>query len=254
MRVIATLVVAAGLTAGLVTAGPAQAAEPTNPYHPFPTAEAFVNQTYKNFFRREPTARERLNAIDRLEDGETMAEYVVWLSETPESNADIRSVIRLYRTYYLRNPDFRGYYYWLEQRQKGMALQDISTQFSIAGEFAIRYGVLTDEKFIDLVYQNVLDRLPDGKGRAYWLTMLKGGLYRGTLMTLFSETPEYVNKSFGVVTTAQLYTSLLQRSINTGLSDTYGPRVQSGKMTPVELAGRFMKDDKYLRRFKNLAG
>ena len=74
---IATLVVAAGLTAGLVTAGPAQAAEPTNPYHPFPTAEAFVNQTYKDFFRREPTARERLNAIDRLEDVSDVVESVI---------------------------------------------------------------------------------------------------------------------------------------------------------------------------------
>lgn len=219
------------------------------PYGPFGTAAELVDQTYQDVLRRDPTAAERQVATAALEGGQTPAEFVVALTETAESNANVRSVIRLYRAYYLRNPDHGGLGYWILQRRAGATLSHISNQFAAAPEFSLRYGRLDDGQFVDLVYQNVLDRGPDAKGRAYWIDLLGQGLYRGQLMTKFSESPEYVSKSFGVVTTVQLYDALFRRGIARGLSDAWAPSVQSGKTTPVELAATFLADVKYTGRF-----
>ncbi len=167
-----------------------------------------------------------------------------------ESNTNLlRAVVRLYRAYYLRNPDYLGLGHWIRRRQQGTPLSQISNQFAAAPEFALRYGFLDDDQFVDLVYKNVLGRDPDVRGRQHWVDQLNGGLYRGQLMTRFSEAPEFVHKSSGVVTAVHLYGSLIQQSIPRGLSDSYGPSLQNGRLTPEELAETLMGSAKYTSRF-----
>lgn len=219
-------------------------------YGPFATPGELVDQTYLDVLRRNPTATERQTASAALQGGQSSGAFVVALTDTAESNANVRSVIRLYRAYYLRNPDHTGLGYWIGQRRSGVTLSSVSNQFAAAPEFALRYGRLDDAGFVNLVYDNVLDRAPDAKGRAYWVALLGQGLYRGQLMTKFSESGEYVRKSFGVVTALQQYDALFRQGLPRGLSDSYGPSVQSGRITPEGLATSFLADVKYTSRFE----
>lgn len=100
---------------------------------------------------------------------------------------------RLYEAYFNRDPDAGGLTFWREQRAGGRSLDSVSDEFARSPEFIETYGALSDEAFVDLVYMNVLDRTPDAGGRAFWLDQLANGRTRGSLMTLFSESPEFID-------------------------------------------------------------
>jgi len=102
------------------------------------------------------------------------------------------SVYRLYRAFFLREPDADGLLYWMvKARYDGYPIASIAGNFVGSAEFRSRYGSLGDGGFVDLVYRNVLDRAPDADGRAHWLDQLARGLPRGHLMVHFSDSPEF---------------------------------------------------------------
>lgn len=243
------LLIVSLVTMMVLLSGAPRADAASGPYGPFTTPEELVRQTYQDFLLRQPTATELQVGAAALSGGQTPAQFVVAVTETGEAFRNVRSVVRLYRTYYLRNPDNGGLRFWISQRQQGVSLGHVSNQFAAAPEFALRYGTLDDGGFVDLVYKNVLNRKPDASGRAYWIDMLAKGLYRGQLMTRFSEAPEYLQKSNGYVTAVHLYNSLFQLSLSRGLSDSYGPAINSGSLTAEELATQLMADNRYRSRF-----
>lgn len=103
---------------------------------------------------------------------------------------------RLYKAYFLREPDPAGLQFWVGRISGGMRLQDVSQFFAESDEFRQRYGSLTNGAFVDLVYKNVLGRAPDPGGRAHWAGGLDTGkLKRGGVMIGFSESPEFVKKT-----------------------------------------------------------
>ena len=107
------------------------------------------------------------------------------------SGAMLNSIKRLYKAYYLRDADNGGLQYWRNEAAAGMTIWRISDHFAGANEFAQRYGSLSNRGFIDLVYRNVMGRSPDSGGQRYWLDRLAAGTSRGELMTYFSDSPEY---------------------------------------------------------------
>lgn len=101
-------------------------------------------------------------------------------------------VYRLYRAFFLREPDGDGVVYWISQaRYSGYPLGSIAEEFARSPEFRQRYGSLDDGAFVDLVYRNVLGRPAEPEGRAYWLDQLRSGMRRGHLMLYFSESVEF---------------------------------------------------------------
>ncbi len=105
------------------------------------------------------------------------------------------SVYRLYSAYFLREPDERGFSYWLDTYSSGANLSAISNSFAEQLEFELTYGDVDDAQFVDLLYNNVFDREPDASGRAFWIDALAAGLTRGELMISFSESEEFVLKT-----------------------------------------------------------
>lgn len=105
-------------------------------------------------------------------------------------------MFRLYRAYFQRDPEPGGYDYWSERVASGQSsLASISQTFSNSSEFRNTYGSLSDSGFIDLVYANVLGRVPDLSGRTYWVDRLAGGVGRGTVMVGFSESAEFQRRT-----------------------------------------------------------
>ena len=111
-----------------------------------------------------------------------------------QSSARTARAWRLYQAYFLRQPDGPGLDYWLSQYRAGMSLQGLSYNFARSAEFQQRYGALDNSGFVNLVYNNVLCRAPDGDGWSYWVTKLNlGEIDRGEMMVLFSEGAEFGN-------------------------------------------------------------
>lgn len=106
------------------------------------------------------------------------------------------SIFRLYRAYFLRNPDNAGLNYWAEKYASGQwTLSAISEFFASSPEFKSRYGSLTNAQFVNLIYRNVLGRNPDAGGQSHWVQRLSGGTSRGAVMIGFSESPEFIKKT-----------------------------------------------------------
>lgn len=102
------------------------------------------------------------------------------------------TVYRLYRAFFLREPDGDGIVYWINQaRYRRYPIGSIAEEFARSPEFRQRYGSVDDATFVDLVYRNVLERQPEPDGRTYWLDQMRAGMLRGHLMLYFSESVEF---------------------------------------------------------------
>jgi len=178
---------------------------------------AFVDQVYRNVLGRQADPDGRAFWLGQLyagmSRGRMMTEFsesaeFVALTGTPAPSAAIPflgapltggspltgAVTRLYLGYFSRLPDAAGLAYWVGQRQAGVTLSQISAVFARSEEFQQRYGGTTDVGFIVLVYQHVLERMPDDGGLAFWAQKLADGLERGDLMLEFTESAEFVGR------------------------------------------------------------
>lgn len=124
--------------------------------------------------------------------------------ESPSSNYASRVAVspshaqvwRLYQAFFLRQPESSGFNYWLRKRSTGASLTTIAYQFATGPEFISRYGNLSDPAYVDLVYNNVLCRVPEASGRNYWIALLtSGNLTRWDMMINFAELREYLGNT-----------------------------------------------------------
>ena len=134
----------------------------------------------------------------------------------------IDPLARLYYGVLGRTPEKDGFEYWIETSNDGVVLQDIAADFAWSKEFLgpdvdMNQGP-TAEQLIMALYENVLDRAPDGEGYEWWLEKaelafehdLRGGTVPGTtditlisgedevftfgrIVTGFTESPEFVD-------------------------------------------------------------
>lgn len=106
------------------------------------------------------------------------------------------SIYRLYCAYFLRYPDLGGHDYWYSVQVTGSSYKTISDSFGLSQEFVNTYGSLTNDDFLNLVYENVLERAPDVVGYPYWLGLLNSNqVSKGDVMLYFSDGQEFKNKT-----------------------------------------------------------
>lgn len=98
---------------------------------------------------------------------------------------------RLYQAAFNRKPDLGGLGYWISQLDAGLSLNVVADSFLLSEEFKLTYGAnLTNDRFLTLLYNNVLHRNPDADGYAYWSGILNSGVARSTVLIGFSESAE----------------------------------------------------------------
>jgi len=115
------------------------------------------------------------------------------------TNEDQATAMRLFQGLFDRSPDVEGAAYWLAQVDQGVPLTDIANAFLNSDEFATMSetfdadsnGDLSDEEFIELLYQNALGRstTDDSDGLTFWTDALANGTTRAevTVAILGSE-------------------------------------------------------------------
>ncbi|MGK2871861.1 MAG: DUF4214 domain-containing protein, partial [Alphaproteobacteria bacterium] len=87
-------------------------------------------------------------------------------------------ISQLYAGYFNRAPDPTGLAYWVGRAADGMTLTQIAQSFSVQPEATALYGFLStptpdgQAAFLNAVYTNLFNRLPDAAGQAYWTGQL----------------------------------------------------------------------------------
>ena len=98
---------------------------------------------------------------------------------------------RIYKAAFNRQPDAQGLGFWIEQMDNGVSLVEASEGFLTSQEFQQLYGVDTsDRQFIDLLYENVLQRPADQSGYDFWISAMNEGVSRAQVLADFSESAE----------------------------------------------------------------
>ena len=139
-------------------------------------------------------------------------EVRVFLNEAPIRAPDLMAVaaaqaaktetkvddqlVRLYDAVFDRAPDTSGLSYWTAEMAQGSTLPVVADKFIDSPEFRTLYGANpTNQQFVTLLYNNVLDRDPDTNGLNWWTDQLNSGTYNRTSALLgFSESPENIRK------------------------------------------------------------
>lgn len=187
------------------------ASDPVLP--PFDGIPEFVSWAYGRLALRAPTTSEASTAAQVLATGaRTPAAITADLIAGDPWAATLSPIVRLYRAYYLRDPESGGLAYWEGRRRSGLSLAAMSQLFSGTPEFRTLYGSLSNREFVRRVYLNVLDREPEVEGWDYWTAELDSGrMNRGRVMVGYSESPEYRTATQDVVLPTVVWWGLLQR-------------------------------------------
>ncbi|MEZ5182065.1 MAG: DUF4214 domain-containing protein [Acidimicrobiales bacterium] len=167
---------------------------------PFSSLDAFVDAQIAPLHQRPVTPAARQARIDDLSTGDrTAGDELVELLGSGAAVERVEPLVRLYRAFFLRDPDRGGLDYWARRRAAGVRLVDVAERFARSSEFVRRYGALSDRAFVELVYRNVFDRAGDPGGVSYWTRKVAAGTPRGTVMAQMSESSEHVGRSAPIV-------------------------------------------------------
>lgn len=108
---------------------------------------------------------------------------------------------RIYQAAFNRAPDKAGLGYWINALDNGLTLNEVGSGFMMSDEFIALYGVNpSNASLVNNIYQNVLHRLPDAAGYAYWLNLLDSkALTPAEALAGFSESAENKAALIGVM-------------------------------------------------------
>ncbi len=159
---------------------------------PFVNTGSTINAQYVDFLGRSATPSEIAAWTDTFQRG--TAQYpalVASLAANPTFSATRAPLIRLYWAFFLRRPDSSGLTYWLKKYRGGSSLTSIAQSFAKSSEFTNRYGNVSNQAYVQLVYLNIFRRSPDAGGLAFWTNKLNAGtITRGAVIVQFSESNE----------------------------------------------------------------
>ena len=108
-------------------------------------------------------------------------------------NNDSGKMFRLYNAALNRFPDVAGLKYWIERYSSGENDdRSVASSFLVSSEFEESYGEnISNSRYVEVLYQNVLGRDYDQAGYDYWLGSLNNGIEtRHELLLGFSESAE----------------------------------------------------------------
>ena len=122
---------------------------------------------------------ERLSFSDYYVDLEN---FIRVMDLAPEK---ILELIELYIAYFNRAPDALGLSFWGGLYSSGWDIDSIANIFGISDEAQVTYSLLmTNQEFVERIYDNVLGRLPDMEGLEFWVDVLNEGKVAKELMIL----------------------------------------------------------------------
>ena len=204
-----------GMSLTQVATGFINSAEFKSKYGSNPTHVQFVDLLYENVLHRIPDTAGFDYWVGELTRGVTREQVLSGFSESTENklalmafdmDGSMGQVYRLYKAALNRVPDAGGLDSWTRGVDNGMTLSQVATGFIQSAEFQGLYGGNpSNAQFIDLLYENVLNRNPDAAGYDAWMNGLANGLSREEALIGFSESLENKLTLVGIVQDGILY-------------------------------------------------
>lgn len=175
--------------------------------------QRFVTLLYSNYFGRYPSQTEIDFHTAILTAGGSRGIMAAGFFNALEFQQGGRFVAGLYVGLLDRNPDFGG---WLFQRNAlavNYVTQDsLVSNFLNSTEFQQKYGPLTNEQFVQLLYQQIFGRPPGAGELAFHAGLLNAGtITRVQTATNFLNSDEFRVRLNSRLSAWLLYATLLQR-------------------------------------------
>jgi len=208
-----------------------------------------VAQQYLDLLGRQADAA-GLNAwsnmlnFGQLSPGQMVAGFMT----SPEFGSYVSPVSRLYLAAFHRTADYAGLNYWVNAEHMGMSLPSVANYVATSPEFVSMYGNLDLVGFVTRLYQNVLGRLPDAGGLAYWLGSLQQGLSKGGALLGFSDSAEYQAQTAPTVNATLGYIGMLRRSPDASGLSFWAGQLRGG-VPLASFAAALLASPEYARRF-----
>ena len=163
--------------------------------------DVFIAKTLTGYTVTSPEGVDALVSIERMQLSDC------WVAFDTDGTAG--EAYRLYQAAFDRAPDRGGLGFWITKLDAGLLnLANVSQLFIDSAEFSSRYGNLSNAQFVNQLYLNVLHRLPDAEGLAFWVNhMDRGALARNEVLVEFSESPENQAALIGVIENGMVYSA-----------------------------------------------
>ena len=117
-----------------------------------------------------------LTNINSIQFSDVTLDLSYFIKTSSLSKSQITSLVQLYIASFNRAPDAIGLDYWGSRLFDGMSLKEIAKSFFVQKETTDAYPAsMPLDKFINTVYQNVLNRGAEDEGFTYWTNELKSG-------------------------------------------------------------------------------
>ena len=219
---------------------------PPETFKPWSSADPLIRRQYSDLLGRTATAANLSYWGGLLNSGKRSPQSMMaYFAESQECDDKTHAVARLYQAFFLRRPDYDGFEYWIGRRRGGYPITAIADAFARSPEFVNRYGRLSNEQFVDRIYQNVLGRSADPSGKRFWTQKLDGGRSRGTVMVQFSDSPENREKQRWLMHVIVAYGCMLKRMPSDDEIDIWVSRLQSGQNTVQDMLAIIRVSDEY---------
>lgn len=105
-------------------------------------------------------------------------------------------VFRVYQATLDRAPDLGGFNFFSSGLEDGtFSNAQIINSFVGSAEFQNTFGSLDDGEFVELLFNNVLDRPSDQGGFNFFTNQLANGVSRASIVTTFINSPEFIEST-----------------------------------------------------------
>jgi predicted extracellular nuclease/2',3'-cyclic-nucleotide 2'-phosphodiesterase (5'-nucleotidase family) len=169
----------------------------------------FVTLLYNNALDRAPDAGGLSFWVDLLNKGVSREQVTLNFVNSPEAidkadydafplanfavTNDGSAIFQLYDAAFDRGPDNAGFLAWADRVDNGATAKELAEGFLNSGEFANRYGSLSNADFIKQVYRNALERDEDASGLKTWMDALAAGTTRADVLYSIATSDEALN-------------------------------------------------------------
>jgi len=145
-----------------------------------------------------------LNSIEYIgfDDGSMSVGYAVEVRDNQEEFS------RFYNALFERLPDNDGLAYWVNDLidasygGRGNTIQGAAQAFTDSAEFQSLYGPsINNYDFVNLLYQNILNRAADQAGYDYWVAEINQAGNRGGMVVSFANSGEYIGNTQDAIDT-----------------------------------------------------
>lgn len=144
--------------------------------------EQFIIDLYQRLALRSPTQAEIDAGLTAIEERgqDAYAQEIGETEEVVEIQTVVLPIIGLYQAFLERTPEPVGLEFWTTAISSGeLNFGDLIASFVETDEFAVANPDIganpTNAQLVNLFYENILGRIPDAEGFAFWLNALNSG-------------------------------------------------------------------------------